>query len=510
MVACHVRAETDDEYVLNRIHTVRVTLSSEALAAAVGRAQAAGTVKVRRSKPLVVECLPILRTAPVDEDDMTARIPVPAPGAPTDLHFDLVASEVGDAEVAIHVRQGTMTLLALTLAMPVVAARTGAKRALRVEADIAEFPAAPRATDELRIIEMRPTGATTRYRFELRLPSVRVQQEFYSDLLDTDPASYISQIHDRIQDRWTEHRSERDAFARDLRAIGADLFDTLFPLELRQLLWTHRNAIASVQVLSSEPFIPWELVHLRDPSSRKLTGDGTAFLGELGVVRWLVSGYPPEQLQLRKGKARFVVPRYPKADALPAAQEEIALVKERFGASEVPAEAEAVYRLLESPGNFDLLHIACHGLADPADIGSARLEMPGKRRSDGSMSEEHIMAATVRREADLRDGEAQPIVVLNACQSARSGYTLKGMGGFAQAFVEGGAGVFIGSSWSVGDEPALAFIDEFYARFLGNGRRPVTLATAVAEARKKARADGDATWLAYVVYGHPRAVARVR
>lgn len=77
------------------------------------------------------------------------------------------------------------------------------------------------------------------------------------------------------------------------------------------------------------------------------------------------------------------------------------------------------------------------------------------------------------------------------------------MGGFAQAFIEAGAGLFVGSSWSVGDTPAFAFMNEFYAQFV-DARKP--LATAAAAARKKAREDGDATWLAYVVYGHPRAV----
>ena len=167
-------------------------------------------------------------------------------------------------------------------------------------------------------------------------------------------------------------------------------------------------------------------------------------------------------------------------------------------------EAEAIYRLLETPGQFDLLHIACHGLADPTNIDAACLQMPGKPRSDGSTSDESVLATTVLREADLADGDWRPIVVLNACQSLRGGYSLKGVGGFAEAFVEGGAGVIVGSSWSVGDEPALAFIEAFYERFC-DPKKPVTLAEAAAAARQKAREDGDATWLAYVVYGHPRA-----
>ena len=502
-VACHFRAECDDEFVLQQVQPVEVTIAREALATTDGHKSVGDTAKVKTSKPLIVECMPMLRLALDDPDYARVEIPVPAAGQPTALRFDLVGQEAGPAEVRVQVRQGPLPLVTLTLTPTVVVARSGTRRPVKATADLAEFPEIPRATDELRIVQMRPTGGSTLYHYDLRLHSKRVQEEFYSAVMNTDPAEYVARLHERIEDRWAEHKSEKDAFARDLRAIGADLFDDLFPLELQQLLWKHRDEIKSVQVLSSEPFIPWELVHVRDPSERK-AGPGAAFLGEMGVVRWLIHGYAPERLRLRKGKARYVVPDYPPPDTLPAAQEEITLVTERFGAKEVTPEAEAMYRLLESPGQFDLLHIACHGLADPADIDAACLEMPGKLRSDGSMSEESVLASTVKREAQLDDGDWKPIIVLNACQSLRGGYSLKGVGGFAESFVAGGAGVIVGSSWSVGDVPALVFIEEFYKRFL-DPRKPETLATAAAAARQKARTDGDATWLAYVVYGHPRA-----
>lgn len=501
-VDCHFRAETDAEYVVQHTHTVAVTIAREVLQATAGRATAGGSAKVKASKPLIVECMPMLRVAMVDPDDARVRIPVPEPGTPVNLQFDLIALEIGDAEVRVQVRQGPLPLVTLTLRPSIAAARSGAPHPCRDEGDVESMPSTfPRAVDELRVIQMRPTGSSTQYRYELRLPSKRIQRAFESKVLDTDPAEYIATIHRNIEDRWTQFRSEQAAFMRDLRAIGEEMFEALFPLELRLLLWAHRDTIGSVQVLSSEPFVPWELVYVSDPNDRRSTG---AFLGELGVVRWLVSNYPPETLRLRKGKARYVVPAYPQPDTLPAAEDEIAMVTDRFGATAVSAEAEAIYRLVETPGQFDLLHIACHGEANSADIGTARLRMPGRRRSDGSMSEEDVMARTIARSADLVDGDHQPIVVLNACQSGRAGYTLDGIGGFAQAFVDRGAGVFIGSSWSVGDGAALSFIEEFYARFLSDDA-PEPLAQAAVAARRKAREEGDATWLAYVVYGHPRA-----
>ncbi|WP_411884394.1 CHAT domain-containing protein [Polaromonas sp. YR568] len=500
-VECHFRAETDDEYVLEHVHTVELTVAREVLQPTGRGASVTKAGKVKAAKPLVIECIPMLRVSLLDPDDARVEIPVPASGAPACLRFDLKGNEAGSGQVRVQVRQGPLPLVTLTLDFSVVQTRSGTPRPVTASATLAEFPETPRATDELRIWQRQPAGGKTQYAYELSLPSARVRKAFESPLLDVAPAEYVASIHKRIEDRWAEHRSEKEAFARDLRAIGSELFDELFPLELKQLLWKHLQSIQSVQVLSSEPFIPWELVLLRNPGQRK-PGPDAAFLGELGVVRWLIDGYPPEVLRVRKGKARYVIPAYPAPNELPGAQQEIDMLKNRFGATEVPAQAEAVYSLLEKPGNFDLLHFACHGAANPMDIGTARLEMPGRLRSDGSLSEEDILATTVRHEAELRSGAMQPIVVLNACQSGISGYTLKGMGGFAEAFLQAGAGVFVGTGWSIGDTPALAFMNEFYAQFV-DARKP--LASAAAAARKKAREDGDATWLAYVVYGHPRA-----
>lgn len=93
------------------------------------------------------------------------------------------------------------------------------------------------------------------------------------------------------------------------------------------------------------------------------------------------------------------------------------------------------------------------------------------------------------------------MVFLNACQAGRAGYKLTGIGGFAQAFLKGGAGAFVGTLWSVGDEPAFSFGQAFYDALLGG--KDISEATLLA--RDAARTAGDATWLAYAVYVHPHA-----
>ena len=94
-----------------------------------------------------------------------------------------------------------------------------------------------------------------------------------------------------------------------------------------------------------------------------------------------------------------------------------------------------------------------------------------------------------------------PVIVLNACQVGRQGYQLTGNGGFAQAFLKAGAGAFVGTLWSVGDQPARNFTETFYDSL----RNQKTVGEAAIDARAAAETAQDSTWLAYVVYGHPLA-----
>jgi CHAT domain-containing protein len=160
-----------------------------------------------------------------------------------------------------------------------------------------------------------------------------------------------------------------------------------------------------------------------------------------------------------------------------------------------------VRRLLAEGGGFDLLHFACHGEAEAGNIANARLRLEGRVENQNYIPA-FLSATTVEQHAALADPEGnRPVIVLNACQAGRAGYQLTGIGGFARAFLSRGAGVFVGTLWSVGDSPARTFTESFY-QSLKSGR---TVAQASIAARAAAEAAGDATWLAYAVYGHPHA-----
>ncbi len=103
----------------------------------------------------------------------------------------------------------------------------------------------------------------------------------------------------------------------------------------------------------------------------------------------------------------------------------------------------------------------------------------------------------------MRQGvaESRPLVFLNACHTGETGFSLTGMGGWAERFVRAGASAFIGSLWEVNDVLAAEFAIKFYNELL-TGQ---TLGDAFHAARThiRTRDDANPTWLAYTLYADP-------
>ncbi len=320
-----------------------------------------------------------------------------------------------------------------------------------------------------------------------------------------DRLAYVAAMFKEIEDCWVKSASDSAAFTQQLRAYGGQLFDELVPDKIQAILWDNRDSIETLQVFSADPFIPWELVHLKKPNGKLPTEE--RFLANMGLIRWLDGAdWPPERIKVRDGRVVGVVPDYPPGSGWELAEpaNEYTYIDELFGAAKAETSIDNLIGLISRPGQFDLLHFAGHGLARQADIANAEIVL-GLRKDNGKWKPISLTSTTVEQFCDIREepqaGGNRPIVFLNACQAGRAGYQLTGIGGFSQAFLRGGAGVFISSLWAVGDEPARTFTEQFYAELKGGK----TVAEATRTARHKARASGDATWLAYVVYGDPHA-----
>jgi hypothetical protein len=286
------------------------------------------------------------------------------------------------------------------------------------------------------------------------------------------------------------------AFARELKGIGTDLCRQLLDDDFVRALWPVRDRIHAVHVTSWEPYIPWELLRLKHPDTEETD---ERFLGEYGLVRSLSGRKLTRRLAMRDW--RYIVSEFPHGSA-PAVGGEAAFLTDELPtrgivAERIPSELDAVLDALAA-GEFDLLHIACHGTADHTKIDASELVL-GDRLTPAGVADVSLGPTTVREEAKLT--ARHPLVFLNACESGRAGASLTDLGGWPKAFLGAGAGAFVGTSWAVREKPAAAFARAFYDALL----RDAPLAEAAREGRAAAKALGDGSWLAFVVYGEPTA-----
>ena len=280
------------------------------------------------------------------------------------------------------------------------------------------------------------------------------------------------------------------------------LFDQFFPEDMQAYLWEHRDLVHDLIVYTDEPFVPWELVHLKPPRGKR--GTTPRFLASGGLVRWQLGSFPPEQVRVRRGHARSICPVY----ANPMFKNDVGLaeagyLKDRFGAKAVTADPDAA-----SSGSCAAAGSTCstsRATGRHAPTTSPRRRCCSRAQRRGTHGARAVPQLDRRRPQNLDwtgPDSVGPLVVLNACQTGRSGELFTTVGGFAKAFLDAGASAFVSCLWSVQEEPARVFVETLYEELL----RGTPMSRASALARAAARDADDPTWLAYVVYARPDAV----
>ncbi len=241
-------------------------------------------------------------------------------------------------------------------------------------------------------------------------------------------------------------------------------------------------------VISAEPWIPWELLRLRDSAKEG------PFLAEVfALSRWLWDLPAPLALPVRR--IGLVVSA---RSGLPQARIEREIVHEleEDGAREVEDVRASLNAVLDgfTAGRFTGWHFAGHGWTDEKNPDLWKVTL----NDDGEALKALDLDAPG---CDLRG--RRPLVFLNACRSARGNLALSGVGGLAQAFLKAGAGAVVGTHWSIVDGCAPHFARAFYKFFLQG--KPISEAARQARLRLREDFPGDPTWLAYTLFAHPRA-----
>ena len=507
----YFRAETDDVIKTTEESLVLVDISLDELDNAVTADVQLEKADVDVSKPITVNIVPRVNLKVIG--DKFAAVDPPRPGDSRSLRFSVTGVRPGPGQLLVIAGQGPVDLVKMVLDVTVADEQASVEIPQRA-AVAAIIPPTPSvaACDQLIIDENKTvvlTGAeghqqetVVETRFDVRYlsESLDYQERAETKPFEGDRLRYVTDLYRQIEADWGNSNADAQRFNRALRAFGGQLFDELLPESIQKVLWDNRDTIKQIQINSIDPLIPWEILHLKGPNHRLPSEE--RFLANMGLVRWIDGAhYPPQQVGVARGHASVISPSYPVQSGwqLSGPAEEFKFLEKTFGATMLQADVETIMSMIEQPGQFDLLHFAGHGMAEPNDISNAELVIQ-VRQQNGQWVPVPLTATMVEQFANLREGRGnRPLVFLNACQAGRAGYQLTKVGGFAQAFLKGGAGVFVSTLWSVVDEPARKFTEEFYTALI-DGKTGAQAATC---ARQNTHAAGDPTWLAYVVYGRP-------
>lgn len=294
----------------------------------------------------------------------------------------------------------------------------------------------------------------------------------------------------RFQRIITTHRKIRDYVngkegatelpqGEDLVNLGCDLFETLFPGDIRRLYDVARaeqiNRRINLIFTSQVPWLadlPWEFVY--DPSRE-------TFLAatEVNFTRNVITQIPGDRLAGRSGGLRIlVVVAQPLGLAHLSVEDEKEVIISGFrrlidaGLASVEVLLDGTPALLHQTlevEEYDVLHFIGHGEYNAdADIGCLVFEdeAGGVQKVDSGILQQIICRRNIR------------LVFLNACETGEGGRSDFNRG-VAPALVQAGVPAVVGNQYSVLDVSATAFARHFYWA-LAQGRK---LGDAAREAR---------------------------
>jgi hypothetical protein len=350
---------------------------------------------------------------------------------------------------------------------------------------------------EIRV-SLELMGGETRLRFVLSSPSGKIDVSFL-DILGPpfagSPEGFRTALILKLErlgrgfdidESLLVHEEVRDK----LIGIGRDLYKEIFPAELRAVYRKIRKDIRTLMITSAEPWIPWELIRPYDVSDPADPVDDDFLCLQFELTRWMTGRPPVRLLEVRK------IASIRAADDLPSSAAEQSffsrLADRHPGIVDagLPAPTSETVKTLLKEGGLQLIHFVAHGTFDPAQPNEAGLPMP-----DG-ISLRPVDLHGVQVDQD------RPLVFLNACRAAQQGWSLTGLGGWAERWIRHcGCGVFVGPIWAVSDRLALCFAEAFYIAL----EKGETFGKAAQTARQAVQkiAPSSPARLAYSVYAHP-------
>ena len=290
---------------------------------------------------------------------------------------------------------------------------------------------------------------------------------------------------------------------------ACELIYTASPAGFRKAYWDlrlgtgqdpeKRPALETIQFISDEPYIPWELMRVAD-DNRAPDQEPEILALRHAVGRWIA----PDSLELRQSLpvssiAVFATDyaQVPKVKTkLKWALEERDNLVTNFKAVKYDVLDKVVGEFLLS-GKAQVIHFSCHGRMNVQLPDQAVIEL-----EDADLFAAKVWSTETRRGI----GRQRPLIFLNACQTGAAGELLGFVFGWPQAFLRMGATACVAPLWSVIDESAKDAAAEFYRLVLTSGnKKSIALGEALRAIRSQWKDKKSLTYLGYVLYGDPTA-----
>jgi hypothetical protein len=419
--------------------------------------------------------------------DEFRSLTVPKEGDSSPLIFEMIPQVLGAKKIKAEFFQSHKYIGGVTISIQVVKpgeaaeARQISARGI-VGVDRKSIP--PDLT--ILITEGKSDENRWRYKFKLHSPQNGLYFRTVVEelVLMGSPSKWVEGLYSELA--VIGQKEGKTNIAETLNAIGVDLYEKLFPREMKEI-WDKQLSgnVKSIMIISDEPWIPWELIR---PTHRTETGEiveANFLCQDYQLTRWIAGPPPASKVRIVRGAVIA-----PLASDLPNVQQELDFLESRIGLLRVAPRLDTIRQLL-TYGGVQLLHFACHGSFDPEEHEQSVIYLEENER----LNSRDISG--MRRNF----GRDNPLIFINACQTARADFSLVGIGGWADKFINAQASGFLGSAWEVNDRLAYEFTRAFYLALLqGN-----TVGEAVQVARLQIKDDQDSTWLAYTVYADPLA-----
>ena len=411
------------------------------------------------------------------ESERTQRLHLPANGDSDWALWEVTALATGKFPISVTAYNGAAYLGEITLSVESDEGHAGAEKECN-------SPLANRAAqtgDATLSIRYDDKEKLLRYRF--LFPQDAVDEEVSSARLRRTPREMVESL---VRDLNLGSNAQTNYSAAQtrmwLRGKGIELWRQLIPARLQELFWERLDQIERLTIFSRGDNVPWELLYPFDDNN---SSRDRGFLSEqLHLARWGYGAAPTSALSMKN--ISFVSPEDVAGQTLVMAQKEVESLRQLLGTTS--QEIRQLEELLEclQKAEFDLMHFACHHTFVSSSPSSSYVQMASQRFNSSFL--EGLPNKFVR----------QPLVFMNACRSAGSSELYTDLSGWAEKFLQAGAGAFTGTFWDVRDSSAMLFAQEFYRTLL----RGETLGRAMSDGRTAIKNESqDSTWLAYTLYG---------